>query len=72
MAANESRGAQPAVSFLLLGNRERGTWTWMEDLAQDLEDDSFFLFLIPLILSVYHISLISSQPNDHFIFFIHL
>ena len=42
----------------------------MRDICQDVEDNSFLLFLITLTFTVYPSSFISSQPSYHFILFV--
>ena len=60
----------PNLQFYSLRLGKQRTWTSMGDICQDVEDNSFLLFLITLTFPVYHSFFVSSQPNYHFIIFV--
>ena len=60
----------PSLQFYSLRLGKQRTWTSMGDICQDVEDNSFLLFLITLTFPVYHSFFVSSQPNYHFIIFV--
>ena len=60
----------PNLQFYSWCLGEETTWTSMRDICQDVEDNSFLLFLITLTFTVYPSSFISSQPSYHFILFV--